>query len=215
MTRVSQSLGPRSRHLRRRQSGRQRRAVAARDADRATRCRVVDQRDGASRRSCWWRVTGPQGVDVDEHDPGRRLPHRSRRHVARRSDRGGGVASGDGTVDARHVPASVLVRSRPPTRSGQRRRPPTRLGGDVVGAGWVGDRCRLDDLRGGRQAQAGRRLRLHACPRLPPAAGDDRRHRARSCTVDSARVRPTPSAARNGSSTSWWLGLDATTSIAS
>ncbi len=40
---------------------------------------------------------------------------------------------------------SVLVRSRPPTRSGQRPRPSTRLG-DVGGTGRVGDRCRLDDL---------------------------------------------------------------------
>ena len=74
-------------------------------------------------------VTGAQGVDAVEHDARWRVAHRSRRHVARRRVRGGGVASGDGTVDARHVPAVVHVRSCPPTRSRQRHCPPTGVGG--------------------------------------------------------------------------------------
>ena len=45
------------------------------------------------------------------------------------------------------------------------------------GDGADDDRCGLDDLRGPRQAEAGRRLRLHPGARLPPAAGHPGRHR--------------------------------------
>ena len=81
-------------------------------------------------------------------------------------------------VDVGDVPAGVHVRSCPPARRGDRRDDPP-----GVGAGRRSrrrrddDRSGLDDLRGGRQAQAGRRLRLHEGARLPPAAGHPGRHR--------------------------------------
>ena len=165
-------------HLRRPEPGRQRRAAARRHADAAARAGGVGRRHGAAGRPGRWCPAGPQGVDVGARDDRRRHPHRSRRHAAGRGDRRGARPSGDGPVDVGHVPAGVHVRSCPPARSGHRRGLERAwAAGAGPGADRVGDRRRLDDLRGRRQTEAGCRVRLHQGARLPPAAGHPGRQR--------------------------------------
>jgi hypothetical protein len=170
--------GPRRGHLRRAEPGRQRRTVVGGDADRAARAGSVDRRDGASGRQGRRRPARSQGVDVGPRDDRRRQPHRSRRPAPCWFDCWGVVASGDGSVDAGHVPAGVHVRSCPPARSGHRTGTRAGLGGGC----WArrlatGDRCRLDDLSSRRQAQARCRVRLHQGARLPPDPRHPGRHR--------------------------------------
>ena len=70
------------------------------------------------------------------------------------------------------------LRARPPARRGDRRDdPPGLVAGRRARRGGGDDRSGLDDLRGPRQGQARRRLRLHEGVRLPPAAGHPGRHR--------------------------------------
>jgi hypothetical protein len=62
---------------------------------------------------------------------------------------------------------------------------------------------------GARPRKAGRRLRLHPHPRLPPAAGHPRRHRRGATRPPAHPGGPTPPAAPPGSSPSWPPGCAA------
>ena len=112
-------------------------------------------------------------------------------------------SSGDGPVDAGHVPAGVHVRSCPPARSRHRSSPRAGLGaGCRPRRRAVGDRHRLDDLS--RSTASTSRAPGSATPRCsattrswPPAPTP-----VRCCTPGCAKGRPTPSAAPAGSSTS-------------
>ncbi len=123
-------------------------------------------------------AAGPQDLDVGGDDPGWRVAHRSRRRVARRSNRAGVAVSGDGPLDVGYVLAFVHLRACPPTRSGSRRGGAAGVAtGRRAGRGDGDDRSGLDDLRGVRQTQARCRLQAHQGAGLPPAAGEPRRYR--------------------------------------
>ena len=93
-------------------------------------------------------------------------------------DRPGARPPGDGAVDARHVPARVHVRARPPARSGARPRRSSARGRRAP----AGRRALVVDVdslrrRGPRPRQAGRRVRLHPRARLSPDPRHARGHR--------------------------------------
>lgn len=105
---------------------------------------------------------------------------------ARGWHRAGRGPSGDGALDARHVPAGVHLRTCPPARGGG-----GRGGAPGVGAGRraglvpVGDRCGLHRVRGRGPPQAGGGVRLHQGARLPPILAS----RADTGEVVHARLR--------------------------
>jgi hypothetical protein len=63
---------------------------------------------------------GPKDLDPGARHGGGGHAHRPRRHVARRRHGQGVAPPGDGTVDARDVPACFHLRSRPSVRKGDR-----------------------------------------------------------------------------------------------
>src|SRR3954454_21736424 len=73
--------------LRRSESGGQRGPDRPGDLDGPARSRGPGELDGPPGWAGRWRVAWPQGVHPGGHDPGGRVPHRSRQRVASGSDR--------------------------------------------------------------------------------------------------------------------------------
>ena len=165
----------------------------------AARARGVGQRHGASGRA------GSAGAR-----PGRKvltlvhaivaggIAHRPRRRAALRAAPQAVLrAPGDGALDVGHVPAGLHVRSCPPARGRHRRDAAA-----GVGAGRrsrrrpSGDRHRLDDLRGDRQAKQGAAFGYTKVLGLSPDPGHPGRHRRGAARPDAQRLGQHPARAR-------------------
>ena len=137
-----------------------------------------------------WVAAGPQGLFVGRDDLGGRHAHRSCRHAARGCDATGVAVPGDGSLDAGHVLARVHVRACPPARQGHRRDAPPRLEWRRRARRRADDdRSGLDDLRGARQTEARRRVRLHRGCSATTRSWRPAPRPARCCTLGCARDR--------------------------
>src|ERR1039457_4328446 len=104
--------------LRRAESGGQCRVDPGGHFGGAARSRTPDQWLGRPLRTGRWCAARSQGPHPGARHGGRCQSHRPCRHAPGRSDPGRSSPPGDGTLDARHLPSGLHLRSCPPARSG-------------------------------------------------------------------------------------------------
>ena len=169
---------PRERELRRGESGAERGAAARRRSGPTDRSRRPDRQPAAS---CQARQQQRrEGVDGDRVDARRWRQHRRRRGAAGRC--GSVVIRRDaGALDGRVVASGAQVAQRSAARRDQPRAPQAAVGRGRWPArpdGAADDRRGLHHRGGPRPREAGRGVRLHQGPGLPPAGRDVRPDRA-------------------------------------
>ena len=183
------------RDLRRPEPGRQRRSVGVRHSDATPRAGGVDRLDGAPRRPSRRRTHPGRKVLTLVHAIIAGATHIDHVDVLRAGSTEavlGHRVMAPSTIGTflrsftfGHVRQLEAVIGRALNRLGTRCR---------TQRGAVGDRCRLDDLRGCRQGQARRRLRLHEGPRVSP---DHRHPGGQRLRALHARTRQRPSRTPN------------------